>query len=314
MRKVTRAKLLLVFAGVILAVSLFWLFPFLKKKQLPPLPSAKAEGAFLFIPIQVLGFSEDNIPCFNVNIESNKFIFKLDLGLNSAASISGEFLPKINEKAFVKTSMKAGFRGNFYEVNTYQIPKFTIGMLDFHPILLVEENKLLQAESQIGKQKKESLGPIAGKIGWKVFEKTGLFLDFRHSMIIVCDSAETLEKQGYSLGAFTKIPIIKEHDLIEFDVPASRGTLRCLLDTGCSHNFIHAGNGRNKSLERMITKKKRISSFMIGGEDFGPVIFSKLSIQCPFHIDAILGMEFMLNHVVFIDFVKSEVYFSKSSD
>ncbi|MGH2612830.1 MAG: hypothetical protein ACRDFB_07250 [Rhabdochlamydiaceae bacterium] len=224
-----------------------------------------------------------------------------------------ELLHMINYKSFEGTITSGGFRGNPYQINEYLIPNIEIEGLQFHPIHLREEDPFLSSESRIGKEKKETLGLIAGKIGWKLFNKTCLFIDLNHSMIIISDSMETFKKYGPSFRNFAKAPLIKEHDAIEIETITPKGILRCILDTGCTFDIINSANQKNKPLEEMILKKKKFSSFQIGNQNFGPLALRKLPLKLPFHIDVILGMEFLSKHAVLIDFVNSKIYFNKAT-
>ena len=50
-------------------------------------------------------------------------------------------------------------------------------------------------------------------------------------------------------------------------------------------------------------------TFQINGNEFGPVNFIKM--KSPLGLDAIIGMEFIDNHLIFIDFRNEKIYFSK---
>jgi hypothetical protein len=307
-----KIKLLLFFILGFLISLFLWFLPIFKKKTPHPLPPVKAEGSSFFVPISIAGFSANNIPCLNVRIENKKFLFELDLGLGSDASIASEFLQMIDNKSFVKQITAGGLRGNPYQVNDYKIPNIKIDALDFHPIHLREDHPLLTAECHIGKKKKETIGLIAGRIGWKIFKTTTLFLDLKHSIIIISDSIETFKKHGPPLQTFIKVPMLNDHGAIEVETTSPKGPLRCMVDTGCTFDLLNTNNPKNRPLEKMILKEKKFSSFLIGGQDFGPITFNKIPIKLPFPIDAVLGMEFLSKHAVFIDFVNQEIYFSKA--
>ena len=95
----------------------------------------------------------------------------------------------------------------------------------------------------------------------------------------------------------------------------SNGSLRCFLDTGATWNILHAEALENQSPDHMaldpdsITK---ISTFQIGGENFGPIAFRTFPVKIPVPIEAILGMEFFLKNKVFIDFANQQIYISKN--
>jgi hypothetical protein len=155
---------------------------------------------------------------------------------------------------------------------------------------------------------------VAGTIGWRIFNKMTLLLDLKSSMIAVCDSIETFKNQGYSLEKFTKVSMLEDSQHIEFETMTSRGPLRCILDTGCTINFLNSDKVKGKTLNKMIRKDKNFKTFSsvkINETEFGPIEFCKIPIKAPYHLDAILGMDFLTDHVVFIDFKNRQIYFSK---
>jgi len=67
-------------------------------------------------------------------------------------------------------------------------------------------------------------------------------------------------------------------------------------------------NPENKSL--LVFDPKNVedtSIFNIGGKEFGPITFNR--IKSPIAIDAILGMEFFEDTLIFIDFFNNKIYF-----
>ncbi len=50
------------------------------------------------------------------------------------------------------------------------------------------------------------------------------------------------------------------------------------------------------------------TDFNLGQHNLGPIVFHRIPISLPIHIEAILGMEFFQNHIVFLDFEKQKAY------
>jgi hypothetical protein len=189
-----------------------------------------------------------------------------------------------------------------------------MGPIAFSPLKLSKENAQFNEEILLNIKKDTSLPAIFGTIGWRIFNRTGLLLDLGHSTIAVCDSVETFKNQGYSLEHFTKVPMLDDCQLIEFETMTSKGPLRCILDTGCTLNFLNSNKVKGKTISKMLRKDKNyktFSSFKINETKFGPIEFCKIPIKLPYHLDAILGMDFLTDHVVFIDFNNRQIYFSK---
>jgi hypothetical protein len=89
--------------------------------------------------------------------------------------------------------------------------------------------------------------------------------------------------------------------------------VRCVLDTGSTWNVLNEGN--EEISEQALWLPDNIVQypfFQIEGSDFGPIAFHRMSIRIPIRIEAILGMEFIKNHRIFLDFANKSIYFSSN--
>jgi hypothetical protein len=153
-----------------------------------------------------------------------------------------------------------------------------------------------------------------GRLGWELFYDVNLLVDIKNSKIAICDSLDTLKKQGYAIETFVRTPLILKQGLVEFEAKTPEGILVCMLDTGSTYNLLDSEVAEGKSIERAIWDSDNFleySSFQIDGCDFGPVAFRRFPLRLPIHIEAILGMEFFRDHLVFLDFSEGYVYFAK---
>jgi hypothetical protein len=55
---------------------------------------------------------------------------------------------------------------------------------------------------------------------------------------------------------------------------------------------------------------EKIASFKISDVEFGGQMFYPLNIQLPISVEAVLGMPFLRENVIFLDFVNKEIYIS----
>ncbi len=163
-----------------------------------------------------------------------------------------------------------------------------------------------------------------------MFYQFNLLVDCKHDLFALCDSLDSLKREGYLVNFFTEAPVVFDHGFIEFEAMTEAGLLHCILDTGATWNFLNKdlenehneatfiankknenllfSNPENKDLLNFDFKEtKMISSFKIGENEFGPLTFNY--IRSPIPIDVILGMEFFHSHLVFIDFGNQKVYF-----
>lgn len=284
----------------------------------------KEEG--YFIPLQIYGYSKSNIPFLEVDIRDLSIPAIIDLGYQGMFSLPFDLMQKIHEKKWIKRIHSYGIKGGTYENDLYEVEKIKIGDMSFPDVKIKEKSLEGMQESVL-----EGIPPIEyiyGTIGWELFSEYNLLIDCRHYLLALCDSIETLKQKKYPVEAFTQVSMIPAPAPLTFEAETEKGTLRCLLDTGCTMNML------NKNLEdrryshqifnefegeEFLSKFEdedtffynhdqihEFSSFKIEGKEFGPITFRQ--INSPIEFDAILGMEFFDSHLVFIDFENKKIH------
>lgn len=274
-------------------------------QNLMPLRDCKS----YFFSVPLVKFSSGEIPCVIIKIEGKRIKVELDLGYRGTASFPKKVIKKIRQKTLIGERTLYGIRGKSYKHLRYTAPTIHIGKLNISNFCMEQEPEGFLQDSRIIKVE-NSKSEDLGRLGWQLFKKCNLFLDFTNSKIAFCDCAQTLEKQGYPMSEFVKIPLHTERGFIEMVIHGSNDAQEMwVLDTGCTWNFANAGEGAH-SLEKMIAVPENTieRSFNIGNADFGPIVFHKIPIPLPIHVDAILGMEFFKAHQVFIDFAEHQIY------
>lgn len=98
--------------------------------------------------------------------------------------------------------------------------------------------------------------------------------------------------------------------LIAFDVETEKGKLHCVLDTGCTRNFLNADVEIPDEKVNTLENTVEFSAFKINSVDLGRMEFKRLPIKLPIKVDAVLGMDFIYYRQIFIDFSKRKIYFS----
>ena len=282
-----------------------------------------------FVPMAINGFSSADIPYLKMNIEDKIVTAKIDLGYEGDVYLPSEIIQGLNTKKFLKSRPNYGLTGKTYKSDVYQVAKVHIGNMTFFPVEVEEANLELEDDINLG-EKGEVLEDNVGRVGWCLFHNFNLLIDCEHSTLALCDSLETLNKQGYPVDSFTWTPLLLDRGFIEFEATTETGTLRCLLDTGSTWNMLNKDlenlcnnhmiftlenvdqysilNPENKNLMVFDSKDIReLSVFNIGGKEFGPMTFNR--IKSPMAIDAIIGMEFFDSTLIFIDFPNHKIYF-----
>ena len=266
-----------------------------------------------FVPVRIVGGTSSNVPYVEVGIEGREYFFTIDLGFFGQGAIDSPCLSEIQNKVFKKTATFWGFLGNKYQSKVYAIPELAVGRMKFSSVLLDESSLAFQADATAIPLDKCSAAITAGTLGSLLFKETCLCLDLHASKMAFCDSFETFKRELKPHNPFSKIPFSFKNGWIEFDINVAQKTLHCILDSGATLNHINTPNPDKVPIPEFVKGKQPFDNVQIGGMDFGPIVFSHLPINFPVRIDAIIGVEFILDHVIFIDFIKQEIYFSKAT-
>lgn len=290
-----------------------------------------------FVPLKIKEFSRANIPELEIKIENTIFTAKVDFGWQGGVLLPPFTMETIKEKSFVNKETSYGLRGKFYERDIYEVPQVFLGNLCIFPMRIAEENLDFSRDAVLKKGEKEINEDHLGTIGWCVFKPFNVLLDCEHSAIVACDSLDTLKKQGYPTDSFIEAPLLLDRRSLDVEVMTEAGPLRCTLDTGATWNLLNKDFDHLEQGHRFIDLKHLMNenptefnsanedllifnpedewetkTFQMNGKEFGPVNFVK--IKSPLGLDAILGMEFIEDHLIFIDFKKEKIYFSKLPD
>jgi hypothetical protein len=286
------------------------------------------ENAY-FVPMKINGFSPGNIPYFTVNIENQTIIAKIDLGYEGHIALSSDVIKGLNAKKFIRRGSTYGLKGRICERDIYEVEKIHTESMSFYPVLADEVNLEFEHDANLGEEEKILEGDL-GRVGWRLFQNFNLLVDHENSTLVLCDSLDTLKKRGYPVDSFTETPLLLDRGFIEFEAQTEAGTLRCVLDSGSTWNMLNKDlndsynshmiftpenvdqysilNPENKNLLTFDSKNVHdVSVFKIGGKEFGPITFNR--IKSPMAIDAIIGMEFFEDTLIFIDFSNRRIYF-----
>lgn len=255
------------------------------------------------IPIERM--NDYRIPCTSVEIEGIKYKVEIDLGSKTALSLHEDVLNKI-KKDPCGSSRRLDFLGNKYETPLYNINNVRTGSYFLKQTKAREESlEYSESNSIIIKSTEEH---NAGRIGREFFEGKNLFFDLSHNIFIVCSKLKDLKKKGYDLENFPAIPFKNTSKGIVFDIETDLGIKKLMLDTGSTGTAIRNSGNEQKKLETFQT-----SQFVMNGVDFGPRKIYLLNITPLFEgIDGFLGMDFLNEHVVYLDFTKQVAYIGKT--
>ncbi len=292
----------------------FGTFKYLHETPFSSKAFAKKDKSY-FNPIFITKWTAGQCPCLPIQIGEKVIFSHLDLGFRGHFSIDSSMLDQIEEKTLLGSQIMYGFQGRQYKKNVFSIPEVQISGRSFYSNEVQEEAKDFFVNGTLVQDGGEPSPAEPGRIGWKIFQNTNLLLDLGNKKIAFCDSLSTLKKQGYSVEAFAKTPLVIERGLIEVDAKTADGYLRCVLDTGCSCNVLNTKNEECKSMDELVWNSDNYYEtplFQINEMEFGLTSFRRIPIQIPIHIEAILGMDFFSENIVFLDFSNNLAYFARS--
>ena len=225
--------------------------------------------------------NSENIPVVHLDIQGQLLPLTINLGSKFPLALNKEVLSQMKKKSLGNLSVR-NLRGEENFISTYQIPHFNIGAFKFDHVLAIEE---------------EGVGSIGRFIG----DNHNLLLDIANSTIVLCDDSTYVEKIGYFLKSMVKID--KEMSRIGpcISVHTEKGVLKLVLSTSSPFSLI--------KFSRINTQVPWISWLSINGKDFGSQQFHPFAISSELEeVDGILGMDFIKNHVIYIDNQKEVIF------
>lgn len=254
-------------------------------------------------------FSSSELPVFNIAIDQNLYAVELDLGSAMSLVLKEQDLNQIKkqEDGIQKWS---GIKGDCYTSRAFIVPQIAIKNLIFKNLRVIEHT--IETENSavlLGPPCSEKLSGIFGR---EALEDHLLFLDFPNNRMILCDNNQFLTDQGVLLNEYIKAPFILDKMGILFEVETDFGTQTFLLDTGSTLNMISDESVKHLEWRRDSTDTFGVGEtekFMIGGKNFGKTDLVSYKIHTCNKYEGILGMEFLREHPVYIDFPGKALYF-----
>lgn len=264
---------------------------------------------YFVIPIDSLNSYQ--IPCTSIEIQGNRYQVEIDLGAKTALSLDKDVLGKI-KKDLCGTSRRMDFHGNKYETHVYFIPEVKIGSLLLKKIKTKEESTKFVTESSLVIGTNEH--KYAGRIGRDFFLGKNLFMDFKHRILIACSKLKDIEREGYDINTLTAVPFKSTDDGITLEIVTDIGKRKFALDSGTTVTVLRSEN-LNKTPIKHSNGMQFIETFRfaIGGMDLGFREIYLLDMSQEFNqIDGLLGMDFLKDHLVYLDFENQIAYIGKS--
>ncbi len=257
-------------------------------------------------------FNSANIPLIKVDIEGGSDFFSLDLGSRFPLSI-GEKLFHAKKRDTLKPQILKDLKGRVYHAPRCLIPEIKIGNLIFKKVIAHEEQEKFKKNTSQLLQPGTATYRAGGRIGRPLLEQRNLFLDFSHNRLIFCDNLTKLIETNRCPKELSKV-FLKLGRGIIFEVETDFGNKNLGLDTGCTLTYLREDlSWQAKEKDEYGLSFSLSSKFKIGGKEFGSHRLYPYEITPELtEIDGCLGMDFLKNHVVYLDFSKKIAYIGKS--
>ncbi len=250
----------------------------------------------------------------NASIEGKTYPLQFDLGSKFPLSLKKSVLEAINDKKSFGLAKWQDVKGNFYEEPSYSIPCIKIESLVLTEIIARQENDAFRTGTTIWKDISgvpNSTCKHVGCLGRPLLEQTNFLLDLKNSQMIACNSKRRLQKIGFVLDNMAKVPFEGGSKGIIINFETDIGILRLGLDTGSTITLIRTCCLQDQNCTKdargfsVFTTQK----FSVGNKDFGTMILFLYDITPELkEIDGMLGMDFLENHIIYIDYKDEFVY------
>lgn len=264
---------------------------------------SKRRSSYCVIPI--VGLSDYQIPCTTIEIEGNKYLVEIDLGAKTALALKKDSLEKLtkNECGVLRS---VDFRGNKYESSLYEVSDIKCGEFFSKKVKVKVESEAFAAEGTVISKAKNV--PEVGRIGRDFFKQENLFMDFRQGIFVICDDLNSLRERGVQIEDLKPIAFENNSYGVVLEVTTDWGKRKLVLDTGATISVLRSDVEQQSGIQ-----VEHTTLFKMGGVDMGERDLSLMPISQDLgEIDGFLGMDFLKEHRIFLDFSKQTAYIGKS--
>lgn len=272
---------------------------------------------YFSIPIEFKPYS--HLPVTSIEIEGKNHKVEIDLGARMPLSLRETILKDLIKKPN-GTSRRVDIWGNEYETPLFHIPKAKTGDFTVKKIETREESYDFATKNSTvyddTDRTEEERCQYTGRIGRGFFSGKNIFMDFHNSIFILCKDLKDLGRDGYKFENLTSAPFEITLSGILLKTETDIGITRFVIDTGSTISILRS----SLTAPNLETKRYGLSvfssvKFSFNGIDLGPQDFCLLEISPVFkEMDGLLGMDFLQEHIIYLDFKTNTAYIGKSPD
>ncbi len=263
------------------------------------------------IPVE---FTYNQLPVIEIEVLNQKHKMIVDLGASSELTLLNNHFPQ-DKLRYIYPSNCMNFIGDEYEVKRYVLPECKVGSTILKNLILNNEaNEIGVTTNVVGKKNGTLSREGLGTLGSCILHRANILFDFPHFSLWLIQQSNDLKKVGFDLEQCVQIPFDLDKGWIVVKISGDFGNLRFFVDTGSSGTFCKGEFLQNKSLEKDSLNNSYYFSeaFILGDCNFGNKKVFPFEITSKIeNIDGILGMDFLKEHVFYIDFQKRIMYIQK---
>ncbi|MBM3198401.1 MAG: hypothetical protein FJZ58_04000 [Chlamydiae bacterium] len=229
-------------------------------------------------------YDEYGCPTIDVDIDGHPYSLPLAIGSRFPLLIHKELLDHLNT-VFVKMKALETSEGYIYEMPSYKVPNIRIGPLVLPSVIAME----------VPRKKDEALGRGLGG-------NFNLLIDLAQNQLVVCDRFSKLQKKGYATENWVQIPFTSHRFGLSLQILTTLGSKNLILDTTLTTTSFCSSAKEQEPI---------LSQFHIEGQELGKI--SCTLTAGPSDVDGFLGLDFIRQHSLYIDFTHQCIYINPST-
>lgn len=257
-----------------------------------------------------LEYNSGDLPMIPVSIDNHKLWCILDTGSNFPVNLKTNTLEMLQ-----KTKLGCHYFSDYlqrgYQSTLYYLPTIQIGDCDFRDIFACDWNPEFETNTTLWNLQPAHDNKEVGFLGRTFLRRTRIYYDFSHSQVVVFKTLHQLKKKNINLKVMQQIPFSYTHTGIILSCPSEMGELRLLLDTGSTMSILNKkfvqANDRHFH-ERCNYQYCLLQCLKIGKMEVDPLQFYLADLPENSPIDGILGMNYLKQHALYIDYENEVIY------
>jgi hypothetical protein len=259
---------------------------------------------------QDLNFDEHGLPLTKISINENDFQAFIDSGGQFDVVMPLKVIKDLNLKETNITSKSSGCDGEIQYLKNFQGNLALTGS----ERIVVEISEFKDWSYNAGDNPpiitngKKAMEPIF--IGLNVLRNFNVLINFKDKKIAFFPHSQILPPEADKKWNKSNFSITPEG--LEMTVKSGETQFRAVLDTGANKSvFIKSDQKEEKAAINTALDIFTLHNILIGNLEVGQIELVALPLKYP-KVNLILGCDFLINYVVFIDFSNRIIWFSES--